>query len=244
MKCPTCGENTPDAWLTMQPTTTGGSVIGNPAIPTVVTDEGMVHASVCLDYMFCAAAGCGQLVVRLHDSRLDFGSGGIEELTNTTTVYPRRSARPVDPLVPASMARDYHEAVAILDVSHRMSAVLARRILADLLEKYAGLTEYGLAARIDAFIADTSHPYTVRDSLHYLREVADFSAHTQTNDNAEVIDASEAEAAWTLEVVERLFDYFIVGPEKDRILKEGIDAKLKEAGRNEIKPLPPDPEVP
>jgi hypothetical protein len=41
---------------------------------------------------------------------------------------------------------------------------------------------------------------------------------------------------------ERLFDHFIVTPEKDRAIREGIDAKIKEAGRKEIKPLPPDPD--
>jgi hypothetical protein len=53
------------------------------------------------------------------------------------------------------MARDYREATFIIEDSPRMSSVLSRRILADLLEKYAGLTQYDLAARIDAFIKDT-----------------------------------------------------------------------------------------
>lgn len=51
-------------------------------------------------------------------------------------VLPRfaSTARFIDPLVPAELHDDLMEAAAVLEVSPRMSAVLARRILADLLE--------------------------------------------------------------------------------------------------------------
>jgi hypothetical protein len=136
------------------------------------------------------------------------------------------------------MARDYREATFIIEDSPRMSSVLSRRILADLLEKYAGLTQYDLAARIDAFIKDTGHPSRHRENLHYLREIGNFSAHTKTDTNGSIIEVSAEEAEWTLRVVLGLFDYFIVGPKTDETIRARIDEKLKAAGRKPIKKSP------
>jgi len=192
--------------------------------------------------MACANEPCKQLVVRFHDSYIVDDGTTSSTKTDTSIGYPRDRVRQVDPHVPEEFARDFIEAAAILDRSHRMSAVLARRVLSDLLEKYANLGQFSLTTRIDKFIDDTNQPRSLRENLHHLREIADFSAHTQRNDGSEVLDATREEAEWTLDVVERLFDHFIVTPEKDRAIREGIDAKIKEAGRKEIKPLPPDPD--
>ena len=125
-----------------------------------------------------------------------------------------------------------------------MSAVLARRILADLLGRYAELQQFSLTTRIDNFIADTTRPRDLRENLHYLREIADFSAHTQTDDQLMPLDIDRDEAEWTLDIVERLFDYFIVAPDRDRKLRTGMDEKIEKAIRRPIKPLAPDAELP
>jgi len=116
-----------------------------------------------------------------------------------------------------------------------MSAVLSRRILADLLKQYAGLNDYNLAGRIDKFIADRQHPSRLRDNLHYLREMGDFGAHTMEDDQGHIVNVEREEAEWTLQMVEDLFDYFIVAPEKDKALRESFDKKLEQAGRKPIK---------
>ena len=202
----------------------------------------MDRRQVSVDHMACANEPCKQLVVRFHDSYIVDDGTTSSTKTDTSIGYPRDRVRQVDPHVPEEFARDFIEAAAILDRSHRMSAVLARRVLSDLLEKYANLGQFSLTTRIDKFIDDTNQPRSLRENLHHLREIADFSAHTQRNDGSEVLDATREEAEWTLDVVERLFDHFIVTPEKDRAIREGIDPKIKEAGRKEIKPLPPDPD--
>ncbi|MGZ4300657.1 MAG: DUF4145 domain-containing protein [Gaiellaceae bacterium] len=162
-----------------------------------------------------------------------YGSGVV---TGEWLAHPRSSGRHVDPLITGDLRRDYDEAGMILDVSPRMSAVLSRRILADLLERYAGLEKFSLGERVDDFAKDTAHPSQLRENLHYLREIANFGAHTQKDDQAQIIDVSREEAEWTLDLVDRLFEYFIVGPERDRKMREGFDKKLEDAGR---KPLAP-----
>jgi hypothetical protein len=121
---------------------------------------------------------------------------------------------------------------------------MSRRVLYDLLEKYAGIAEYTLSGSIDKFVGNTTHPSEIRGNLHYLRELGDFGAHTKKDGDDRIINITRDEAEWCLKVVERLFDYFIVGPEINKKLRADMDRKLEEAGRKPIKPLPPDPEVP
>ena len=129
-----------------------------------------------------------------------------------------------------------------------MSAVLSRRLLADLLEKYANLNQYSLAQRIDGFIKDTRHPLWIRQNLHYLREVGDFGAHTQQDKTAApansqpsadpiIINVDKAEAEWTLKNIGDLFEYFIIAPQKDKEMRAAIDKKLADASRKAITPL-------
>ena len=140
-------------------------------------------------------------------------------------------------IIPESYRINYREAQLIFTDSPRMSAVLARRILADLLEQYANLKDFKLSTRIDRFIEDSSHPSSLRENLHYLREIADFGAHTIKDSEDRVIEASPVEAEWTLTVVDRLFEYFIIGPQRDKAMRTSMDEKLAKAQRKPIKPL-------
>ena len=140
----------------------------------------------------------------------------------------KKAAQPIDALVSdLQLGKDFQEACAILDESPRMSAVLSRRILADLLKQYAGLNDKRLAERIDKFIADNQHPSRLRDNLHYLREIGDFGAHTMEDDQGHIVDLEREDAGWTLKIVTDLFDYFIIAPEKDKAQRESFDKKLQ-----------------
>jgi hypothetical protein len=57
------------------------------------------------------------------------------------------------------------------------------------------------------------------------------SRRTQTDFLDQIIDVDQHEAEWTLEIVDRLFDYFIVEPTTDREIRESIDEELREADR-------------
>ncbi len=75
------------------------------------------------------------------------------------------------------MKEDYLQAYVILEDCPRMSAVLSRRILSDLLKKYDGANHFGTKNRIDYFRNNPKHPSRLRENLHYLREIADLG-HT------------------------------------------------------------------
>jgi hypothetical protein len=228
MKCPNCGENTPDAWERFHDPAGRSTTLVNHERGSFVT----------VDWMDCANDTCKQLVIRVQESYVPPLPYGAQEVALQQTTmwfaFPRLAARAIDLLVPEPFRTDYAEAAAILSISPRMSAVLSRRILQDVLRKYAGRDEFSLAKQIDGFIDDKAQPSSIRDNLHYLREIGDFAAHTQVTDQAEIVSVGQPEAEWTLDVVGRLFDHFIIGPEKDRQMREGMDQKIKAANRKEI----------
>lgn len=237
MKCPTCGENTPDAWEPLWRQAERGGQIH--AINRGTT--GLV--SISLDYMQCANPRCQEAVIRVHQTL----SGGLAAKTRSERgpelwyACPRGSSRRVDPRVPEPFRRDYNEAAAILGLSPRMSAVLSRRIMGDLLKAYAGKDHFSLTARIDSFTSESGRPSTLTDNLHHFREIADFGAHTQEDQEAAgevsaIIDVDREEAEWTLDLVDRLFDYFIVTPAKDEAVRRKMDEKIEKAGRKPLRP--------
>jgi hypothetical protein len=194
---------------------------------------------VTADWMRCSNEECEEVIVRVHQ---DISIPGVERERATWIARPRfATSRRVDPRVPEPFRTDFMEAAALLDTSPRMSAVLSRRILGDLLRKYAKKDEPNLVAQIDAFTAESGHPSALTDNLHHFREVGNFGAHTQEVQAAEsgepvIIDVSREEAEWTLDLVERLFDYFIVQPAKDEEFRARMDEKIERAGRKPLRP--------
>jgi hypothetical protein len=197
------------------------------------------HVTVHPQWLICQNTKCRQVIVQIarHET---LASGGVIETDTWIAVPKRRVPVTVDASVPLAMRQDYIEAWNILDDSWRMSSVLSRRILGDLLRKFDGSNFRSLNKQIEAFIGAPQHPSRLKENLQYLREMGDFAAHTQedqdpaTGTEPQIIDVSKEEAEWTLKVVADLFDYFITGPEKDKKQRAAFDEKIKKAGR---KPL-------
>lgn len=139
--------------------------------------------------------------------------------------------------VPEELRRDYNAAAAILDASPSMSAVMSRSVLADLLETYCKYDDFSLATRIEKFRADTSQGLVLRDNMQHFREIADFGAHTQKNDQDVIIPVNHADAEWMLGFLDRCFEHLIIAPEKDRFMRETWDKNIADAGRNAIPPV-------
>jgi hypothetical protein len=157
---------------------------------------------------------------------IDLRSGDEYQSEEWFAVPRKRAPRPVDQRVPEEFSKRYIRACLILEDAPDMSGVLSGRILQDLLKKYAGRSEYKLEDQIDNFIADEKHPSHVKDNLHHLRDIRNCAAHTKANkETGEIVEVGMTEAAWTLEVIDGLFDYFIVSREKDRERREAWEKK-------------------
>jgi hypothetical protein len=241
MECPFCRHDIAATWqaLTAHTDELGRQLTQFPSqINTQVARE-KNSAPVYVNVHWLKCQNCQEIVVRI----LRAESG----VTNSWIALPKNANLPaVHPLVTDPFRKDYLEAWTILEDSPRMSAVLSRRLLADLLEKYAGLNQWSLAQRIDAFVADTRHPQWLRQNLHYVREAGDFGAHKQEDKTLSattappeptIIEVSKEEAKWTLKNIADLFEYFIVGPEKDKEMRAALDKKISDAKRKAIAPL-------
>jgi len=237
MLCPFCSHQVAPLWQPLYSLTTHqGEMLASPnqilrsELPTGAGQEVRVD----LTWARCPNEKCHEILVIVARELLSYGNVIYE---NKWFALPKKKAiQPIDSVVlNLQLGKDFQEASAILDDSPRMSAVLSRRILADLLKQYAALNDYGLAARIDKFIADKQHPSRLRENLHYLREMGDFGAHTMEDDQGRIVNVERDEAEWTLKVVMDLFDYFIVAPERDKALRDAFDKKLQQAGRKPLK---------
>jgi hypothetical protein len=253
MQCTVCRHHTPDDWAPLFayeetpdapfPANRGAHRTNELVVALPAKRE--IHYS--FDWMRCANEKCNELTVRVNreDRRWGDGAFGMGYPSSWLAVPRLARARPVNPIVVEAqpeMARDYQEASMILELSPRMSAVLSRRILADLLEVYARLDNYRLSNRIDSFTGDSSHPRPVRENMHTLRSMADFAAHTKhdKDDQVVIIDITDEEAEWTLNIVDRLFEHFIVTPAKDAEMRASFNKKREAAGHNPLAELPAD----
>ncbi len=235
--CPYCSWQIAELWQRLYAITTyEGKPLKDPADVHVPIDD-LYIVTLQFFWMRCPNADCHRPIVLVRLS---------EHTTSQEPKYGREDVwyavpnkpvtRSLHALVQGKLREDYLEASAILADSPRMSAVLSRSILADLLKTFAGRSEYNLAARIDKFIEDLQYPSNIKDNLHHLREIADFGAHTQTDQaTGDIIEVTPEEAEWTLTVLDGLFDYFIVGPEKNKRRREQFEKKMEAAGRKPIK---------
>jgi len=115
-----------------------------------------------------------------------------ESTTNTWIIYPRSAQRPIDRLYPMILAKDYREATRSWDASPRMSAVLSRRVLGEMLKRYAGFTDNSLNAQVTSSSRYMSQPRRLREGLHHLRrpEILELTPK-RIQATGEIIDVDE-----------------------------------------------------
>ena len=185
-------------------------------------------------WMQCPNVACQEVLLmvgRRHDT---ISSIDQQNFKIWYAIPKKLPPRPVAPEVPEPYKSDYIEAARILEDSPRMSAVLSRRILTDLLAEYANLKGYKLSKQTEKVAADATYPTPLRDNVEHFREIADFGAHTQKDETGAIIDVTPEEAEWTLELLDGFFDYFIVARERDKKRRTNFDKKVEQAGRKSI----------
>jgi len=242
IKCPYCFHTVPVHWDSLYTRKFDDSPIEVGIHHVSGTAAKLTGILIEVDWMYCYNADCDQVIVRIRKGRFDISTNVPypESVDEWLAVPRKRVPRPIDDLVPEPFRKRYIQASTILDDAPEMSGLWSRRILADLLKKYANLPQRDLATQIDDFIKDAGHPSRLRNNLHYLREIGNFAAHTQSDADGNEIEIAAGEAEWTLDVIDDLFDYFIVGPERDRLRRAAVDGKIAKAGRKPIcKPSEP-----
>ncbi len=150
-------------------------------------------------------------------------------------VYPASRHKTLPREVPESINQEFQEAVGVLTISPKASAALSRRILQILLRDYAGAKSDNLSKAIDEAQTNPKMSGDLSRMLDYIREVGNFAAHPRKSTNTgEILDVEPEEANINLEVLEALFDFYIVQPEKNKKRFDALNKKLNETGHNPI----------
>ena len=150
--------------------------------------------------------------------------------------YPTGSNRgPVPSEVPGHIAQNYTESCNVLPISAKASAAMSRRCLQNILHDH-GYKAGSLATEIDLLLnekdATKAIPTALRITIDGIRNFGNFSAHPITDvTTLQVIDVEPEEAEQCLEIIEEMFDHFYVRPERARLRKAALDAKLAAAGK-------------
>lgn len=188
----------------------------------------------------CPAPNCKRNIFYLingkwsHYERGGFSAASIE---NIQLVRPKVGSRnPLPPEVLKLFSEDYYEAVIVLGDSPKSSSALSRRCLQVLLREKAGVKHGNLANEIQQVIDSNKLPSHLTDSIDAIRNIGNFAAHpSKSESTGEIVPVEPGEAEWTLEVLEMLFDFYFVQPERTRLKREALNKKLGDIGQSEMK---------
>jgi hypothetical protein len=179
---------------------------------------------------------CERLILSLFEQYDRYNQDSYHR-TREILCYPKgisRMALSAD--VPTQFGEDYLEACLTLPDSAKASAALSRRCLQHLLRECAGVKPGDLAREIQQVMDSGKLPSHLSQSLDAIRNIGNFAAHPiKSNASGEIIEVEPGEAEWNLDVLESLFDFYFVQPALVKRKRDALNAKLKEAGKPEMK---------
>lgn len=213
MKCPHCTVAINESWGSWQ-------LHQEPEKSPNAGQVWHVRAMVCPE--------CGEMIAFL--ARMD---AGYSQVYFRTMVWPKSGRRPLPPEVTGRWKTDFAEAVDVLPTSAKASAALSRRMLQDIIREKAGIKRRNLDEEIQAVVNAREVPSWLSENLDAVRVVGNFAAHPEKSTNTGEVEPGEAE--WLLEVLEGMFDFYFVQPERAQKRQAGLNAKLREMGRPELK---------
>ncbi len=204
--------------------------------PTTVTDSNCDRenrpvplASADLDSFFyvsyqvivCPNPDCHRhtLEIAVREGTIDDHMNNIPgDVRDTWRLIPWSSARQFPDYVPAAIRSDYTEACAIVALSPKGAATLARRCLQGMIRDFWDVKGATLKDEIDA-LADRIDPLTWQ-AIDSVRSVGNIGAHMEKDINL-IIEVDPDEATLLIWLIERLVaDWYEARHEREERLKE------------------------
>jgi hypothetical protein len=160
----------------------------------------------------------------------------------TWRLLPPSSAKPLPTYIPPPLRADYEEACAIVALSPKASATLARRCLQGMIRDFFGISKHRLADEIRELRRQVEEgglreaSIESLDAIDALRELGNIGAHMERDINV-IVDVDPGEAEALIALLEQLFDdwYIARHQRKERF---GSVRRIAEA-KAEQKKLPP-----
>lgn len=164
----------------------------------------------------------------------------IMENRNLVEVYPpipvQQGRSDLPQSVPVEYRDEYREAALVVDLSPKASATLSRRCLQRFLREHLKIKKRDLAQEIDELLSTGGLPAYLAEALDAIRNIGNFAAHPLKYTNTgEIVDVEPGEAEWLLEVLEMLFDFYFVQPDKAGARKVALNHKLQQLGKPPMK---------
>ncbi len=161
----------------------------------------------------------------------------VKWLANGAMVYHKsRSRPPLPPEVPLEYRKDYDEASAVLHLSPKASAALSRRALQHFLHTHRNIRGKNLYQEVQELLQSGHLPAYVSDVLDLVRIVGNAAAHPLRHAHTgEIIDVERGDAEWLLEVLEKVFNFYFVEPERARKRKAEIEQRMEQERKSSNK---------
>lgn len=178
--------------------------------------------------------------LRLHTLSEEQVFGRRLAIVDPSQSKPTLPIKKAKPEVPAMFATDYNKAWQILNICPNAAAGSARRALHLLLRKFPlDVHEEKLHLEIDNVLNGSTFKPLLAPMLNFVREAGNLGLHPSLNpETDELIEVSHEQARLCLEVLEFLFDLFIVLPERTASQIKDFNRTLQSIGRSPIKTYP------
>lgn len=188
-------------------------------------------------YVRCPNTTCNKIIITLVDASWFSLNKSISSINSESFVRPKSMNRnPLSPEVPQKYKEDYKEACLVLIDSPKASAALSRRCLQKLLREKAGIKPSDLSKEIQEVIDSGKLPTVLAESIDAIRNIGNFASHPiKSESTGEIVEVEPGEAEWNLDVLESLFDFYFVQPEKLKRKKEALNKKLEDSGKPKMK---------
>lgn len=187
---------------------------------------------------FWTCPTCDKSTIELVNYKRGNGSDPFATVTlSRSRVYPKSTGRPPVPSeVPADIAKDYSTAGLIRDDSAEAAAAMARRCLQLVIRTAAGIQKKTLHDEIDELLKGNTLPGYLAEQVDAIRHFGNFGAHPEKFQNTgQLVPVEDHEVEWTLELLESLFDFYYVAPAKAQQRMGGLNAKLAQLGKPQLK---------
>lgn len=139
-----------------------------------------------------------------------------------------KKQKPLSDLVPKKYADLYIESSIVLPYSPRASAALSRTCLQGLLREYGKVTHGRLFDEIKQIINADSLPSRLAELLDVIRTIGNDATHpNKYQTTGEIIPVEKKEAEWGLEILNELFDHYIIKPDLQGKKLEAFRKKSK-----------------
>lgn len=165
--------------------------------------RGYIYGESGIDLTFYKCPSCGEYTLFVRGR-------GSKVLDCDTIIQPKSFAKQYPDYIPLQIRSDYEESCAILHLSPKSSATLARRCLQGMIRDYWGISKGTLYAEVSEL--KEKIPADLWESIDNLRQLGNIGAHME-KDTSVIVDIDPNEAELLIRLIELLMREWYINRE-------------------------------